>query len=44
MSKVREKNENKLKIFLNGNDKPTTGSTGHGRPKPQANKGNANKR
>jgi hypothetical protein len=44
MSKVRQKNENKLKIFLNGNDKPATGSTGHSRPKPQANKGNAHKR
>ena len=36
MSKVRQKNENKLKIFLNGNDKPAIG--------PQANKGNTNKR
>jgi hypothetical protein len=40
MNKVRIKNENKLKLFLSGNDKPTTGSTDKSRAKSQADKGN----
>lgn len=40
MNKVRIKNENKLKHYLSGNDKPTISSTDKSRAKSQADKGN----
>jgi hypothetical protein len=43
MNKVRQKNENKLKLYLNGNNQPTTGSTRNCRKQPQADKGNHRK-
>jgi hypothetical protein len=40
MNKVRIKNENKLKLFLSGNNQSATGSTDKSRAKSQADKGN----
>jgi len=40
MNKVRIKNENKLKQYLSGHDKPTISSTNQSGPKSQTDKGN----
>ena len=44
MSKVRQNNENKLKQYLNGHNKPTPERTNNSSGKPQADKNSGCKR